>query len=64
MSVQRRYTRAAFGMDFKTPPANVVLGVWYEPEQRIVEAVFDGNIWRARDGEPLAVQPSWWYPAA
>ncbi len=44
-----------------TPPVNVVLGVWYPPEQREIAAVWDGQQWRARDGEPLAVQPVYWY---
>ena len=44
-----------------TPPANVVLGVWYVPEQREIAAVWDGQQWRARDGDVLAVQPVWWY---
>ena len=44
------------------PPTNVVLGVWYSPEQRIIDAVWDGTIWRARDGEPLAGEIIYWYP--
>ena len=44
-----------------TPPANVVLGVWYEPEQREIAAVWDGAQWRARDGARLEPQPVWWY---
>jgi len=45
-----------------TPPVAAVVSVWYPPEQRIIAAVWDGAIWRARDGEPLAEQPVYWYP--
>ena len=37
-------------------------GVWYAPEQRIVDAVWDGARWRARDGAVLEPQPVYWYP--
>ena len=39
------------------PPIAIIVSVWYPPEQRIIDAVWDGAIWRARDGEPLAEQP-------
>lgn len=44
-----------------TPPANVVLGVWYAPEQREIAAVWDGAQWRGRTGEVLEPQPVHWY---
>ncbi len=44
-----------------TPPANVVLRVWFAPEQREIEAVWDGEQWRSRCGDVLAVQPVYWY---
>ncbi len=47
-----------------TPPANVVLAVWFVPEQREIEAVWDGAMWRSRCGEPLEPQPEWWYELA
>jgi hypothetical protein len=45
-----------------TPPVDTVVGVWYPPEQRIVEAVWDGTIWRGRTGEPIAGEIMYWYP--
>ena len=44
-----------------TPPANVVLRVWYAPEQREIEAVWDGAQWRGRTADVLEVQPVYWY---
>ena len=44
-----------------TPPVNEVVGVWYEPEQREVAAVWDGQQWNGRTGERLEPQPVWWY---
>ena len=55
---RRNYVRPA---RTDTPPANVVLGVWCSPEQRIIEAVHDGEVWRSRVGEILPVQPAYWY---
>ena len=55
---RRNYVRPA---RTDTPPANVVLGVWYPPEQREVAAVWDGQQWRGLDGEVLEVQPVHWY---
>lgn len=55
---RRNYVRHA---RTDTPPANVVLGVWYVPEQREIAAYHDGTVWRARDGEVLAEQPTHWY---
>lgn len=56
MSTQRK--RGVHPARTDTPPANVVLRVWYAPEQREIEAVWDGVQWRGRDGVPLAVQPT------
>ena len=56
----RRKPAVRFGRT-DAPPVDTVVGVWYPPEQRIIEAVWDGARWWARDGEPLEGEIVYWY---
>lgn len=58
MTIRRRGVHPA---RTDTPPVGVVLGVWYEPEQREIAAVWDGTQWRGRAGDVLEMQPVFWY---
>ena len=64
--VVNKHKRGVHPARTDTPPANVVLRVWYAPEQREIEAVWDGQQWRGRAGdvlEPQPAQPAHWYAA-
>jgi hypothetical protein len=59
----REHTRhCARNARMDTPPSNVELRVWYEPENSVMFATFDGHIWRWRNGKALEQQPVYWYP--